>query len=244
MKWHQFYSINFLVGLASSLALINIFINYQSIMTIYPPYEMADVEDFTPYIPTSAHNEKKVLPVSVKKAMVHDAIFQDVEFIEDDLRNEERAINSGDEEPTFDYSPVTMAVKKPPLIIPIENDGEDEDILVMAERMPLFPGCDADTTEEERRRCTQQLLLSYLYRQIKYPVVAKDNEIEGVVVVEFVIDKEGQVGGIKVLRGIGGGCEKEVVRVVKNLPEWIPGKQNGRPVAVLYRIPVKFELQR
>ena len=77
---------------------------------------------------------------------------------------------------------------------------------------------------------------------IKYPEAAIDKNIEGRVFVSFVIEKDGSVSNVKVLRGIGGGCDEEAARVISSMPKWKPGKQKGEFVRVSYQIPIMFKL--
>jgi protein TonB len=86
-------------------------------------------------------------------------------------------------------------------------------------------------------------LYSYLGNNIKYPVMAKESGIQGKVYVTFVVERDGSITDVKVLRGIGGGCDEEAVRVVASMPRWKPGKQRGKPVRVQYNLPVRFTLQ-
>lgn len=106
----------------------------------------------------------------------------------------------------------------------------EEEIFTIVEDMPSFPG-------------GEEALFKYLGQNIKYPQIAKEAGITGRVFVNFVIDKEGNVTDVKVLRGIGGGCDEEAVRVVKNMPKWSAGKQRGKPVKVSYNLPIKFSLK-
>ncbi len=85
-------------------------------------------------------------------------------------------------------------------------------------------------------------LYAFLQRNIIYPTLAKKNKIQGRVFVTFVVDVDGSITNIKVLRDIGGGCGAEAVRVVKLMPKWIPGKQRGKPVRVQYNLPIQFTL--
>lgn len=82
----------------------------------------------------------------------------------------------------------------------------------------------------------------FLQKNLKYPPIARENNITGRVIVSFVVEKNGQLTDIKVLRGIGGGCDEEAVRVLKSAPAWKPGVQNGRPVRVAYTMPIFFQL--
>lgn len=106
----------------------------------------------------------------------------------------------------------------------------EEEIFTIVEDMPSFPG-------------GEEALFKYLGQNIKYPQIAKEAGITGRVFVNFVIDKQGNVTDVKVLRGIGGGCDEEAVRVVKNMPKWSAGKQRGKPVKVSYNLPIKFSLK-
>ena len=108
--------------------------------------------------------------------------------------------------------------------------------------MPRFAGCENVHKKEERDQCSQQKLLEFIYSNIKYPQLAKETRIEGVVVVQFVVEKDGSITDVKVVRDIGGGCGEEAMRVVKMMPKWIPGKQRGRPVRVLFNLPIRFQL--
>jgi protein TonB len=112
-----------------------------------------------------------------------------------------------------------------------EEEDIDEDVIFqVVEQMPKFGNGDAD-------------LLNYLHKHIKYPQMALESGISGTVYLQFVVDKQGKVGEVQVLRGIGGGCDKEAVRVVKTMPDWAPGKQRGKPVSVYFHVPVHFNLR-
>jgi len=103
-------------------------------------------------------------------------------------------------------------------------------IFTIVEEMPTFPGGEAE-------------LFKYLAKNIKYPQMASDAGISGVVYVTFVVGRDGKITDVKVLRGIGGGCDEEAVRVVKSMPPWKPGKQRGKPVTVQYNLPIRFTLR-
>lgn len=113
---------------------------------------------------------------------------------------------------------------------PVVGDPDEGKIFQFVEEPPAFPG-------------GEDKLMEYLGKNIKYPTIAKENNIQGRVYVTFVVDKDGKVKDAKVLRGIGGGCDEEALRVVKNMPEWKPGRQNGRSVLVQYNLPVVFNLK-
>ena len=105
-----------------------------------------------------------------------------------------------------------------------------EEIFNAVEQMPQFPGGEAE-------------LLKYISTHIKYPTMAAENNIQGRVVVKFVVQKNGKVGDVIVLRGKDPDLDKEAVRVVKTLPDFIPGKMNGQSVSVWYTLPIQFKFQ-
>ncbi len=98
------------------------------------------------------------------------------------------------------------------------------------EQMPEYPG---GTTE----------LLKYIAGHLKYPVIAAEQGIQGIVTIRFVVSPSGEVTDIQILRKLDPTCDKEAVRVIKSLPKWMPGKQNGRAVPVYFTVPVRFKLQ-
>ena len=83
----------------------------------------------------------------------------------------------------------------------------------------------------------------YLGKNVKYPDAARENTIEGRVIVQFVVNEDGHVSEIQIVRGIGGGCDEEAKRVVASMPPWKPGKQNGKAVKVLFKLPIVFKLE-
>lgn len=107
---------------------------------------------------------------------------------------------------------------------------EDNKVFTSVEQMPQFPGGDAE-------------LLKWISSHIKYPAIAMENNVQGRVVVQFVVTKNGSIGEVKVVRGKDPDLDKEAVRVVKTLPNFIPGKMNGQAVNVWYTLPINFKLQ-
>lgn len=107
---------------------------------------------------------------------------------------------------------------------------EENKVFDIVEQQPMFPGGPA-------------ALMKYLSDHTKYPVVAQENGVQGRVTVQFVVEKDGSISDVHVLRGVDPSLDKEAVRVVKSLPRWTPGKQNGITVRVNYRVPVLFRLQ-
>lgn len=85
-------------------------------------------------------------------------------------------------------------------------------------------------------------MFKYLSTNLKYPIAAKEKKIEGTVFVRFVVNADGKVGSVEILRGIGGGCDQEAKRIVEMMPNWTPGQEKGKNVAVQYNLPIKFKL--
>ncbi len=107
---------------------------------------------------------------------------------------------------------------------------EETKVFDVVEQMPSFPG-------------GPSALFEYLSKNIKYPVVAEENGVQGRVIVTFVVEKDGSITDVRVVKSVDPSLDKEAQRVVKSMPRWIPGKQNGSAVRVKYTVPVTFRLQ-
>ena len=143
--------------------------------------------------------------------------------VEDDVETESIEINTEDDK---DVEVVIAA----PVEAPVEEE-EEEVVFVVVETMPEFPG-------------GQQALFKYLSENVKYPVIAQENGIQGRVICQFVVNKDGSMVDVEVVRSGGdASLDKEAVRVIKSMPKWKPGKQRGKAVRVKYTVPVNFRLQ-
>lgn len=107
---------------------------------------------------------------------------------------------------------------------------EEPDVFTVVEQPPTFPGGEA-------------ALLRYVSEHVKYPAIAQEQEIQGTVVLRFVVLEDGSIGDVIIQRGLDPSCDKEAVRVVKSLPRFVPGKQQGRPVKVWFTLPIRFIIQ-
>ncbi len=112
----------------------------------------------------------------------------------------------------------------------VVEEKKEEKVFTAVEQMPQFPGGEGE-------------LMKYISSNIKYPTMAMENNIQGRVVVQFVVTKTGKIGEVKVVRSKDPDLDKEAVRVVKSLPNFIPGKMNGQAVNVWYTLPITFKLQ-
>ena len=106
----------------------------------------------------------------------------------------------------------------------------NDKVFEKVEDMPEFPG-------------GEQAMMDFVGKNVQYPKEAMEKEISGRVLVGFIVEKDGSVNEVKIVRGIGGGCDEEAVRVVKAMPKWKPGKEKGKPVRVIYMMPIFFKLQ-
>ena len=115
-------------------------------------------------------------------------------------------------------------------IAPPEEEEEEQVIHIRVEKMPEFPG-------------GQDALNRFLVRNIKYPLLAQENGIQGRVVCQFVVNSDGSIVDISVVRGVEESLDKEAIRVIKSMPKWTPGRQGGKSVRVKYTLPIRFKLQ-
>jgi protein TonB len=160
--------------------------------------------------------EPKPQPVEVPKQTTQ------LEIVEDDVEVEDIEINA-----EMDQNEVMEEYVAPEVE---EEEVVEAEVFTIVEEMPSYPGGD-------------QKMYEYLGKNIKYPQIARESSIQGRVFVNFVVEPDGSVSNVKVLRGIGGGCDEEAVRVVKSMPKWKAGKQRGKAVRVSYTLPVVFKLQ-
>ena len=161
-------------------------------------------------------DEQKPQPVELPKQTTQ------LEIVQDDVEVDDIEINAevDQQEVIEEYVPVEVE----------EEEVVEQEIFQIVEEMPSFPGGEAK-------------LMEYVAKNIKYPQIARETGIQGRVFVGFVVEPDGSISNVKLLRGIGGGCDEEAMRVIKSLPKWKPGKQRGKAVRVSYQIPVFFKLQ-
>ena len=170
------------------------------------------------FVPPVVKKDEDVREEEPKKAI------EELKQIDDDIGKETKegnkdALPSLKDNPSLDDLPPEPAKTVPEKIF------ETFDI----QKQPSFPGGEAE-------------LMKFLQENIQYPPLARDNNIQGRVVLTFVVGKDGRVSDVQVVKDIGGGCGKEAVRVVQSMPKWIPGEANGNPVKVRYTLPVMFRL--
>ena len=160
--------------------------------------------------------EQKPQPVEVPQQTTQ------LEIVDDNVETKDIEINAEVEQNEVIEEYVAPEV--------VEEEVSEQEIFQIVEEMPAFPG-------------GEQKLMEYVAKNIKYPQIARETGIQGRVFVGFVVEPDGSISNVKLLRGIGGGCDEEAMRVVKSMPKWKPGKQRGKAVRVSYMLPVNFKLQ-
>ena len=148
---------------------------------------------------------------------------------QDELKETQTAFGQTDFDKGTDDRNVVREHKEE-IIVEKKVEVEPEKVFTAVEQMPQFPGGDAE-------------LMKFLSKNIKYPTMAMENNIQGRVIVQFVVTKTGAIGEVKVVRSVDRDLDREAVRVCKSLPKFTPGKMNGQAVNVWYTLPVSFKLQ-
>lgn len=150
-------------------------------------------------------------------------VIEILNVVEDDVETAEIEIDTEDEDDK------AVVIQAPVTSGPTQEE-DTEVVFVVVESMPSFPGGDA-------------ALFKYLNDNIKYPVIAQESGIQGRVICQFVVNRDGSIVDIEVVRSVDKSLDAEAIRVIKNMPRWTPGKQRGKTVRVKYTLPVNFRLQ-
>ncbi len=219
-------------GLVLALAFCIFGLNVQSALNAEEPndYMPEDMPTVT-IIPNTVQKKQEMTPapekIEKKKKFSHK-----LEIVEDTKEILRQEVEDLPDEPEIDDAivipDVPVAITEPEM--EEEPEPEEPPIYKIVEEMPEFPGGEKE-------------MLKFIYSNIKYPPIARENGIEGLVAISFVIGTDGSVSDYEILRDPGGGCGEEALRVVKKFPTWKPGKQRHKPVRVLYSLPVQFRLE-
>lgn len=180
-------------------------------------------------IPVARETQKFTAPVIKKDELVK----EENQVKQMDKLDEKVAVGTENKEGVKDRtveavrSEIAVAAPPPP---PAPKPEVATKVFDVVEEMPSFPG-------------GQGALMQYLNNNIKYPIVAQENGVQGRVIVSFVVERDGSISDVKVARSVDPSLDREAQRVVKSMPRWSPGKQNGSTVRVKYTVPVVFRLQ-
>ncbi len=205
------------VGLILALALALVAFEWKSYEKVKVDLMTRAVDDTPEEMVEITQQDKTPPPPAPPQQTTIIEIVDDEVEIEDEI---EIDVEADQQTEVQDYVPVDMGNSE---------EAEEVQIFTVVESMPGFQG-----GEEARIR--------YLNENIKYPQMARESGIQGRVFVTFVVERDGRVTDVKVLRGIGGGCDEEAVRVIQNMPKWEAGKQRGKPVRVQFNMPILFKL--
>lgn len=154
------------------------------------------------------------------------AVTEMLNVVDDDVELEQQDIISSEDDASAAQTETFVA----PVVEEEEEEESAQQIFTVVEKQPEFPGGTAE-------------LFKYLSKAIKYPVIAQENGIQGRVVCSFVVNRDGSIVDIQVMRGVDPSLDKEAVRVISEMPKWKPGEQRGKPVRVRFILPVQFRLQ-
>ena len=187
-----------------------------------------DAEPEVQALPEEIHNTVKVTELLI--AEDEEVRSEDEIKTQDELKETQTAFGQTDFDKGTDDRNVTREHKNEVIVEEKKPEPVKEEVFKAVEQMPTFPGGDAE-------------LMKWLRDHIQYPTVAMENNIQGRVVVQFVVTKTGKVGEVKVVRSVDRDLDKEAIRVCKSLPDFIPGRMNGQAVNVWYTLPVQFKLQ-
>ena len=208
------------IGMIIALALMLFAFEWKSYEKTVQDLGTRQAENIAEEIIPITEQKVKAPPPAPPKQVVSINVVEDDVQVDDDINIDVEADQNTEVEEYV--APVKMEQE--------EESEEERQIFMVVESMPEFPG-------------GEPALYKYLAENIKYPQMAKESGIQGRVFVTFVVERDGRVTDVRVLRGIGGGCDEEAIRVVADMPKWTPGKQRGKPVRVQYNLPVKFTLQ-
>ena len=150
-------------------------------------------------------------------------VIEEIKIVEDDVETQE--INFSTEDTKEEVKIQQIELPEEP-----EEDEDIEEVFMVVEEMPEFPGGMAK-------------LMKYFSDNVRYPVVAAENGIQGRVICQFTVWKDGTIRDIVVLKGVDKSLDKEAIRLIENMPNWKPGKQRGKAVSCKYTVPVSFRLQ-
>lgn len=242
-SWSKNSPTYFKLGLVISLAFSILVINYESKFKLdHGPILMEDVFNLWE---TEVQSHSEVLPV-ISKPITKPVFIETAKIVVSDKADEQQMERIKEEIPHVlnESNHFMTPILSESVSLPLKEDliPEPNKIFTAVENMPFLSSCENVSNESERRLCTQENLLRYIRKNLKYPAVARENGIQGVVVVSFLIDKTGLVKDFVILRDIGGGCGQEAISILNKAGSWSPGVQNNKPVDVKYTIPIKFSL--
>jgi len=243
-KWQNNRPIFLKVGLALGIAFCIFIFQLEVQSTPIKPY-VFDLFEFDELINTPRTKEvKKPVPPPPPpkpKSFIIEPVDDPEPVSKPEVIPEEKNLDDKNiiDEPAVAYYEPTP--EPAPIAAPVVEEVDDK-VYDFVDRMPCYESCFDDENPITRKRCTDKILMEQIYETLRYPIMAKSNDISGTVVASFTVTKTGEISDVKILRDIGGGCGQAVVKALKTLDQMMPGKKEGRPVNVSYKMPVKFVL--
>ncbi|MCC5916050.1 MAG: energy transducer TonB [Cryomorphaceae bacterium] len=216
----------FLVGLAVSLIFLIVVVNWRTYDKRIVDLGELDVVIEEEIIVTTERRLKKPPPPPPPPEQI--TVVEDIVELEEELIMESVEVDQDDEVEVVDFS------------------GEETDEVLnfaVVENKPVFPGCENEKTEQDRSDCFQRMMSRHVGSNFKFPEISKQMGSQGVVVVNFIINKDGSVSDAKVVRGVDDALDAEAIRVIKKLPKFEPAKQRGRPVRMSFNMPINARIQ-
>lgn len=219
----------FLIGLTAILLFAYVAIEWK---TFYETPEFAQtserLNDIDEVLPPITINLPPPPPPKIQAPPV-------IEIVPNDPDIEDSVISSTETDHTTEIVPIDD--------IPIiDEDIPDEISFIVVEDVPVFPGCENETTKEGKRVCFQEMMQKHIRKNFRYPEIAQEMGLQGRVNIIFTIQKDGSIAEVR-MRGPHETLEKEAARIISKLPKMTPGKQRGTPVKVPFSIPITFKLQ-
>ena len=244
-KLRRNYASHLKMGFILSIALVALAFQW----TITPPdysdlvVTALDEEPDVQVVRTKFEKPPQLPPPSLQPT--EKFIEEDIEFTEEPLPEVvEPSINADPADEHPDPVPVPAPTPAPKPELPPDPEPKVAPIHLAVEEMPRFVGCEElELSKNEKQACAGERLLKYIYQNINYPKLAREMGREGTVVARFIIEVDGSISQLELVKDIGAGCGAEVLQMIKEMPTWIPGKQNGRKVRVQFNLPVRFTLK-
>lgn len=234
----------FLAGLAISLwIIIEVFsINFSEPQE--EPKQEIVIDGDEIVIPITIQKPKKVKVEQVKELPSELNVVDDQTVVDNEL---DMSATETDEDEYLLQDDNVRFVEGDVEVIEAEEDDletlEDPIPFAVVESVPVFPGCDNETDNLGRKSCFQKQLLSFVASNFEYPEAARQLKIQGRVIISFVVEKDGGVSNIEILRGVDPWLDEEALRVIKSLPNIQPARQRGKPVRMSFVVPIKIELK-
>lgn len=178
--------------------------------------------------------EEEVVPITQQEEKLPPpppeapSVVEEIKVVDNDTELQESTVQSTEDTQEAVEAPPVVKKEEPKVVV--EEVDDEQQIFQVVEQAPEFPG-------------GQAALMQYLGKNIKYPTISQENGVQGRVILQFVVNKDGSIVDIVVARSVDPYLDKEAIRVVQSMPKWTPGKQRGKPVRVRFTLPVTFRLQ-